>query len=148
MASPIRSSPKQETKPVPHRSVWFTNTAIPRFNGEACWYQHQQVFDSIVKFNGWDDETATLQLFAHLEGDALNVALLLPEAQRAIRSGLSGALSDHYTSPGRLVVYQLKFEKAVRRDGEDLSIFATELETLAARGFGDVGPECPDTDGP
>ena len=57
-----------------------------------------------MKSNGWDDETAALQLYSHLEGDALNVALLLPEAQRATRSGLSGALSDHYTSGARGVV--------------------------------------------
>ena len=29
-------------------------------------------------------------IYAHLEGDALNMALLVPEAQRATRSGLSG----------------------------------------------------------
>ena len=140
MASPIRLSPKLETNPVPHRSVWFTNTAVPRSNREACWYQHQHMFDAIVKSNEWDDETATLQIFAHLEGDALNVALLLPEAQRATRIGLSGTLSNHYTSPGRLAFYRRKFENAVWRDGEDPSIFATELETLAAQGFGDAGP--------
>ena len=31
--------------------------------------------------NGWDDATAALQLLSHLEGDALNVALLVPAPQ-------------------------------------------------------------------
>ena len=70
----------------------------------------------------------------------MNVALLLPEAQWVTRSGLAGALTDHYRSPGRLADYREKFEKVVRRDGEDPSIFVTELETLAVRAFGDVGP--------
>ena len=50
---------------------------MPRFNGDTCWDQNKQVFDAIVKSNGWDDETAALQLLAHLEGHALNVALLV-----------------------------------------------------------------------
>ena len=32
------------------------------------WSQYRQVFDAIVKSNGWSDETAVLQLLAHLEG--------------------------------------------------------------------------------
>ena len=114
------------------------NTAVPRFNRHG--YQHQQVFDAIAKSNGWDDETAALQLFAHLEGEALNIALLTLEDQWVTRSRLSGALSDYYSSPGRLAIYRKRFESAVRRDKEDPSRFATELETLAARGFGDAGP--------
>ena len=43
-------------------------------------------------------------------------------------------------SPGRLAVYRRKFESAVRRDEEDPSKFATELDTLDVRGFADAGP--------
>ena len=46
-------------------------------------------FDAIAKSNGWKDETAALQLFVHLEGEALNVALLMLEEERATREGLS-----------------------------------------------------------
>ena len=53
----------------------------------------------------------------------MNVALLVPEAERAIHSGLAGALTDHYRSPGRLADYRRKFEKPVRRDRENPSIF-------------------------
>ena len=50
----------------------FTNTeALPVFSGAECFQQ------AIVKSNGWSEETAALQLFAHLKGEALNVALLL-----------------------------------------------------------------------
>ena len=34
--------------------------------------------------NGWDEVTASLQLVAHLDGEALNVALLVPESQRIL----------------------------------------------------------------
>ena len=34
--------------------------------------------------NGWDDVTAALQLLSHLDGDALNVALLVPESRRMV----------------------------------------------------------------
>ena len=45
------------------------------------------MFDAIAQSNGWDDATAALQLLSHLEGDALNAALLVPEVRRATRTG-------------------------------------------------------------
>ena len=50
--------------------------------------------------NGWDGVTAALQLLSHLDGDALNVALLVPETQRVLSGILVRALSEHYGSPG------------------------------------------------
>ena len=82
---------------------------------------------------------AALQLFSHLEGDALNVALLVPISRRLSRTGLVDALSAHYGSPGRLADYRRQFEKTTRTAGEDPSIFVTALETLAVKAFGDMG---------
>ena len=81
-----------------------------------------------------------LQLLSHLEGDALNVALLVPEATRATRIGLVGVLTDHYGLPGRLADYRRQFERTVRRDGEDPSDLAVALETIAVKAFRDMGP--------
>ena len=69
----------------PHRSrrTIFTSTKVPRFAGTTSWEQYRQVFDAIVISNGWDDATAALQLLSHLEGDALNVVLLVPAPRRA-----------------------------------------------------------------
>ena len=75
-------------------------------------------------YNGWDDATAALELLSHLEGDALNVALLVPESRRASRVGLVGALSAHYGLRGRLADYRRQFERTTRTSGEDPSIFA------------------------
>ena len=88
--------------------------------------------------NGWDDVTAALQLLSHLDGDALNVALLVPESQRAVPEFLINSLSDHYKSPGRRVEYKHQFQRVARQPGDDPSIFAIELETLARRAFMDV----------
>ena len=108
------------------------------FDGTTSWEQYKQVFDTIVSSNGWDNDTAALQLFSHLEGDALNVALLVPLPRRLSRTGLVGALSANYGSPGRLADYRRQFEKTTRTAGEDPSIFATALETLAVKAFGDM----------
>ena len=89
--------------------------------------------------NGWDNDKAALQLFSHLEGDALNVALLVPLSRRSSMTGLVGALSAHYGSPGWLADYQRQFEKTTRTAGEVPSLFATVLETLAMKVFGDMG---------
>ena len=69
----------------------------------------------------------------------MNVALLVPASRRASRVGLVDALSAHYGSPGRLADYRRQFERTTRKSGEDPSIFATALETLAIKAFGNMG---------
>ena len=98
------------------------------------------MFEAIVRSNGWDDVTAALQLLSHLDGDALNVALLIPESQRVLPGLLVKSLSDHCSSPGRLAEYKCQFKRASRHPGDDLSIFAIELEMLARRTFVDIDP--------
>ena len=82
-----------------------------------------------------------LQLFAHLDGEALNVALLMPVEEREKWENLSNGLSEYYNSPGRLAVFRRRFESVSRRPGVDPATFATELGILAVRGFGD-GQAC------
>ena len=89
-----------------------------------------------MRSNGWDNDTAALQLFSHLEGDVLNVAHLVPLVRRLSWSGLVDALTAHYGSLGRLADYRRQFERTV---GEDPAIFATALETLGVKAFGDMG---------
>ena len=105
-------------------------------DGTTSWEQYHQVFEAIVQSNGWDNDTAALQLFSHLEGDVLNVAHLVPLARRLSWSGLVDALTAHYGSLGRLADYRRQFERTV---GEDPAIFATALETLGVKAFGDMG---------
>ena len=76
----------------------FTNTAVPRFNGNSCWQQHLQMFQAIVKLNVWTGATAALQLYAHLDAEALNVALLMPDGERADWKGLSLGMWEYYNS--------------------------------------------------
>ena len=122
------------------RRAALTTTKVPWFDGTTSWEQYHQVFEAIVQSNDWDNDTAALQLFSHLEGDALNVAHLVPLARQLSWSGLVDALTAHYGSPGRLADYRRQFEKTTRTVGEDLAIFATALETLAVKAFGDMGP--------
>ena len=49
------------------------------------------------------------------------------------------ALTAHYGSPGRLADYRRQFKRTTRTVGEDPAIFATALETLAVKAFGDMG---------
>ena len=110
--------------------TWRTG-GVHNDKSAAVWWDDQ--LGTIVLSNGWDNETAALQLFSHLEGDALNVALLVPMSRRLSRTGLVDALSAHYGSPGRLVDYRRQFEKTTRSAGVDPSNFATALETLAVK---------------
>ena len=79
-----------------------------------------------------------IALIAHLVGEALNVALLVPEAQRILQGVLLKTLSAHYSSPGRFAKYKRQFERMTRPPGDDPAAFAIELETLARKAFVDV----------
>ena len=103
------------------RQAAFTMTKVPRFDGTPSWEQYKQVFDAIVRLNGWDNDTAALQLFSHLEGGALNVALLVSLSRRLSRTGLVGALSAHYGSPGRLADYR-SLRRQLEQQGKTLHI--------------------------
>ena len=109
----------------------FTNTAIPVFSGTEGWYQHIHIVQAIVKSNGWPEETAALQLFVHLKGEALNVALLLAKKERESWTGLVEGLAAYYQSPDRLAGLRRRFESAFRQPGLDPATFATDLGMLA-----------------
>ena len=103
----LRTPVTSQAIQAPRREA-LTTTKVPRFDGTTSWEQYHKVFEAIVRSNGWDNDTAALQLFSHLEGDALNVAHLVPLARRLSRSGLVDALAAH-GSPGRLADYIRQF---------------------------------------
>ena len=78
--------------PRPTKRSGFTSTPVPRYSGGSTWEQYRQVFAAIVCSNGWNGVTAALQLLSHMDGDALNVALLIPESQRVIPGLLINSL--------------------------------------------------------
>ena len=113
----------------PMKRSGFTLTPVPRYSGKSSWEQYRQVFEAIACSNGWDDVTAALQLLSHLDGDALNVALLIRGFQLVLSGVLMRSLSEHYGSPGRLAEYKHQFRRAFRRPDDDQSVFGIELET-------------------
>ena len=73
----LRTPATSQVIQAPRRAA-LTTTKVPRFDGTTSWEQYHQMFEVIVRSNGWDNYTSALQLFSHLEGDALNVAHLIP----------------------------------------------------------------------
>ena len=124
--------------PRPTKRSGFTSTPVPRYSGKSSWEQYRQVFVAIACSNGWDGVTAALQLLSHLDGDALNVALLIPESQRVVPEVMMNSMSEHYGSPGRLAEFKRQFRRSFFRPDDDPSIFAIELETLARKAFADI----------
>ena len=122
-----------------------TDTELPVFSGGEGWYQHIHIVQAIVKSNGWPDETAALQLFVHLKGEALDVALLLKKKVRESWTGLVQGLAAYYQSPGRLAGLRRQFAGAFRHPGLDPATFATDLGMLAIQGFGDMREQARDT---
>ena len=85
-----------------------------------------------------EPDTAALQLFAYLDGEALQVALLLPDIIRERWKDFVDELSAYYNTLGRLAVFRWQFENVHRRPGLDPATFATELGILALHGFSDM----------
>ena len=123
----------------PPRRSGFTSTPVPRYSGKSNWEQYREVFESIVRSNGWDDVTAALQLLSHLDGDALNVDLLVLESRRVVPGFLIKSLSDHCNAPGRLAEHKRQFQRAFRRPGDGPSIFAIFFKTINASSEGVYG---------
>ena len=109
----------------------FTSTPVPRYAGGSNWDQYREVFEAIVCSNGWDEVTAALQLVSHLDGEALNVALLVPETQRILPGVLLKTLSAHYASPGRLAKYKRQFKRMTRPLGDDPAAFCYRTRNVS-----------------
>ena len=88
--------------------------------------------------------TAALQLFVQLDGEALHVALLMPDKIRERWKELVTGLLEYYNAPGRLAVFHRQFENACRHPGVDPATFATELGILAVSGFADMNGKARD----
>ena len=58
----LRTPATSQVIQAPRRAA-FTTTKVPRFDGTTSWEQYHQVFEAIVRSNGWDNDTAALQLF-------------------------------------------------------------------------------------
>ena len=105
---------------------------MPRYDGVSDWDQYREVFQAIVCSNGWDEMTAALQLIAHLDGEALNVALLVPEDAPQCW----WKRYWHITLPPvDWQKHRRQFEQMTRPPGEDPAALAIALETLARRAF-------------
>ena len=52
---------------------------------------------------------------------------ITPAPRRVLPGVLFDALTEHYSSPGRLADYGRQFERVSRMPGEDPSVFAVEL---------------------
>ena len=81
----------------------------------------RRLFEATVISNGWDGVTAALQLVSHLEGDTLSVARW---CRRVLSGVLLDALTQQYSSPGRLADYRRQFERVSRMPGDNPSVFA------------------------
>ena len=125
------------------RPYIFTNTAVPRFDGTGCWQQHLLVFRATMKSNEWWPDTAALQLFAHLDGEALRVALLMQGRIRERWKDLVDELSAYYNTLGRPAVIRRQFENAQPPSGVGSGYLRRHLDGAAREAsIGDIVDSC------
>ena len=58
----LRSTTTPQVIQAPRRAA-LTTTKVPWFDGTTSWEQYHEVFEAIVRSNGWGNDTAALQLF-------------------------------------------------------------------------------------
>ena len=58
----LREENRALRTPTPRRAA-LTTTEVPRFDGTTSWEQYHQVFEAIVRSNGWDNDTADCNCF-------------------------------------------------------------------------------------
>ena len=101
----LRKPATSQVTQAPRRAA-LTMTKVPRFDGTTSWEQYHQVFEAIVQSNGWDNDTAALQLFSHL-GDVkcrplstVGTTIVTIWISGCINGPLwfSGRLADHRTT--------------------------------------------------
>ena len=52
----LKSTTAPHVIQAPRRAA-LTTMEVPRFDGTASWKQYHQVFEAIVRSNGWDNDT-------------------------------------------------------------------------------------------
>ena len=82
-----------------------------------------------------------IKLFVHLEGEALNVALLMPEGEHTTLEGLLQGLLSYYNSPERLAVFRRRFDIVTRREGGGPLCVCYGIIDFSGSRFGDIGPQ-------
>ena len=119
----------------PQRQSGYTSTPVQRYSGKSNSTERCSR-PLCVRMAG----TMSRRPYScyPIHGDALNVALLVPESRRVKPGFLIKSLSEHYSAPGRLAEYKCQLQRAVRRPGDDPSIFATELQMLVRRASMDI----------
>ena len=106
---------------------------VPQFDGTTIWEQYRQYQYAIARSNGWDNDTAALQLFSQSGGRRAECCSLSTAIAMAVSVRIGGRTNGPLWiagSTGRLPGDSFK---------EDPAIFATALETLAVKAFGDMG---------
>ena len=117
----------------PQRRSGFTSTPVPRYSGKSNW------------------DVRSHCMFKWLGRCQGGPTAAIPSGRRCTQccftgSGVSkGGARIFYKvvirtlqCSGRLAEYKRQFQREFRRPGDDPSIFATELETLAQRAFMDI----------
>ena len=114
------------------------STKLPKFAGVTSWEQYRQVLDAIARSNGWDDATAALQLLSHLEGNMLNVALLVPEVKQVMRTGTGRGAYGTLQITGTVC----GLSTSVREDGGGPVNFRHSVRDISCQSLRGHGSHC------
>ena len=92
------------------------STPVPRYSGKSNWEQYREIFERLCVPTVGMMSRRALQLVSHLDGDALNVALLIPESWR-VPGFLIKSLSEHYKRSGVLGRIQASVSAGISASG-------------------------------
>lgn len=105
------------------------------YDGSFPWEQYKVHLETAIQANGWDDDTACIQLIGRLRGDALRVVSILDAATRRNFNLLLGVLATSFGDKRDDNAVRSELRRRMQKPGEDLETFAREIEYLTRRAY-------------
>ncbi|GFW78231.1 uncharacterized protein TNCV_137001 [Trichonephila clavipes] len=127
---PVLASPV----PVPASPV---SVKLSTYDGKTNWEVYKIQFSIISEANGWTEGVEACQLAAYLRGEATDILQTLPDTERLNLNSLYNALDLRFGQKYSKKYARLQMKTRLRKTGESLQEFASEVKRLANLAFSD-----------
>ena len=102
------------------------------------WSDYLAHFETVAKWNEWDNEQKAQQLIISLDGEAMKILGQLTSEVKDDYVKLVAEMNRRYDPKERASAYKIKFRGRIRNKQENLMIYAQDLKRLVSRAYPDI----------
>ncbi|GFW53871.1 uncharacterized protein TNCV_2446631 [Trichonephila clavipes] len=139
---------KNESKILPSSPVHVSTSPVPvtastvsvklsTYDGKTNWEVYKTQFSIISEANRWTEGVKACQLAASLRGEAAEILQTLPDTERLNLNSLYNALDLRFSQKYSKDYTRLQMKTRLRKTGESLQEYTSEVERLANLAFSD-----------